>query len=364
MISAVPLMYLSLSSTCILFSVFTIISRKTLKFDDALADMGKFLFFAGITCFFYGIFHLPELSSFKAAISRYRIITNIFSSFVLAGIGKRYAAGRTWPLIFTLIKYFLFSLLFVTIADIIFGLKLLITENGQIISMTVLCRFIFMPLYLGGHFVVSVILHHAGRKYENGDRIMIKMLNLSILAIIPFNLLEFFHFLLNPEPFESTLWWFSIGILLQMVVTMRSVLVIQSMMTKYSSIRRTASSQADEDCGSNSLYQKIIRKMKEDGLFYDPDLSLESLAEELGESRHRISRIINRKSGHNFNLFLNSFRIEEMKMHLEKTDSSRSIIDIGYQAGFNSRTSMNRMFYHFCNMSPRQYQKNCQKNIK
>ena len=62
---------------------------------------------------------------------------------------------------------------------------------------------------------------------------------------------------------------------------------------------------------SRSLYEKLNAEIAESRLFLDSDLTLNSLAEKIGETRHRISEVINRESGENFYGYINGFRLEE-----------------------------------------------------
>jgi len=74
-------------------------------------------------------------------------------------------------------------------------------------------------------------------------------------------------------------------------------------------------------------------------------LSLNDLASRLDISRNRLSFIINKYSGLCFYDFVNKFRIEEVKKIMTNSGSEeKNILEIAYDAGFNSKATFNRIF--------------------
>jgi putative ABC transport system permease protein len=99
---------------------------------------------------------------------------------------------------------------------------------------------------------------------------------------------------------------------------------------------------------SGELWQKGIwlKKAMETGRYYqDPELSLTSLAETLGIHPHELSRIINLALKKNFTEFINEYRIREVTRKLKDPASDRlTLLGIALDAGFNSKTTFNRIF--------------------
>jgi len=93
--------------------------------------------------------------------------------------------------------------------------------------------------------------------------------------------------------------------------------------------------------------------------YLDPNLSLESVANEIGLSKSYLSRIINAELQTNFNDYVNSFRVAEAKnLLLNPQFSNYTLVSIGLEAGFNSKTTFNTVFKKQTGLTPSQYRKN------
>ncbi|MEP0263695.1 helix-turn-helix domain-containing protein [Dokdonia sp.] len=93
--------------------------------------------------------------------------------------------------------------------------------------------------------------------------------------------------------------------------------------------------------------------------YLDSNLSLETLADELQLSKSYLSRIINHELGTSFSEYINSLRVEEAKTHLRNPEFSRyTVVAIGLEAGFNSKTTFNNAFKKFTGLTPSQFRKN------
>jgi AraC-like DNA-binding protein len=55
---------------------------------------------------------------------------------------------------------------------------------------------------------------------------------------------------------------------------------------------------------------------------------------------------------------VNTYRVEEVKKRLASLqDKDKTILNIAFDAGFNTKTSFNRVFKKFTRMTPSQYRK-------
>lgn len=88
--------------------------------------------------------------------------------------------------------------------------------------------------------------------------------------------------------------------------------------------------------------------------YINPDLSLDELAKQIQVSRHDLSQAINQIGNINFFDLINGFRIEHAQSLL-KQDSNKSILEICYESGFNSRSAFNKAFKHHTGMTPSSY---------
>lgn len=103
-----------------------------------------------------------------------------------------------------------------------------------------------------------------------------------------------------------------------------------------------------------TLKENLLKTMEVEKLYKDEDLSLASLADELGLSSHQLSELINQEMGKNFSAFVNEYRIREACELLSKNKDS-SILDIAYEVGFRSKTSFHRAFQKEVGVPPSEY---------
>ena len=91
-------------------------------------------------------------------------------------------------------------------------------------------------------------------------------------------------------------------------------------------------------------------------IYQDESLSLHSLAERLDIPSHQLSWIINSKIGRSFFELLNSYRIEEVKKRLtDSRDKDKTILEIAYSSGFNTKSAFNKTFKILTGKTPRDY---------
>ncbi|MEM7185708.1 MAG: helix-turn-helix transcriptional regulator [Bacteroidota bacterium] len=102
----------------------------------------------------------------------------------------------------------------------------------------------------------------------------------------------------------------------------------------------------------NALEQFI----KGDRNFLNPDLSLEMTAQQLGLSSGHLSKVINTEMGMSFKDYLNNLRIEEAKLYLKDPEfSNYTLVAIGLEAGFNSKSAFNASFKKITGLTPSQF---------
>ncbi|MBV6644807.1 MAG: AraC family transcriptional regulator [Cyclobacteriaceae bacterium] len=105
-----------------------------------------------------------------------------------------------------------------------------------------------------------------------------------------------------------------------------------------------------------SLAMSIEQYMREVKPYLKWDLSLSSLAVELSIPERKLSETINHHFDKNFADYINAYRVEEAERLLtESATDKRSVLDIAYSCGFNSKTSFNRIFKSYTGKTPTQY---------
>jgi len=100
--------------------------------------------------------------------------------------------------------------------------------------------------------------------------------------------------------------------------------------------------------------EKLKKLLETDKIYRETRLNRASLSQKLEISEHYLSRIINHHFSKNFNDLINSYRIDEAK-ELLKLDTMQQITLIGFEVGFNSIASFNRVFKEKTGLSPTEY---------
>ena len=108
----------------------------------------------------------------------------------------------------------------------------------------------------------------------------------------------------------------------------------------------------------DEIASKLIMTMQNDKPYLNSNLSLPDLAEQNGVSAHNLSEVINTKLGKSFYDFINNYRVEEVKKMLNDAKYENfSILSIGFEAGFNSKTSFNTIFKKIAGKTPSEYKR-------
>lgn len=99
--------------------------------------------------------------------------------------------------------------------------------------------------------------------------------------------------------------------------------------------------------------------MTTDRPYQNPDLSLADLAAQLHVPPHHLSQVLNEQCQQNFFDFLNTYRIEEVKRQLQLPETAHlKLEEIGFAAGFNSKSAFNAAFKKHTQTTPSQFRKN------
>jgi AraC-like DNA-binding protein len=112
----------------------------------------------------------------------------------------------------------------------------------------------------------------------------------------------------------------------------------------------------------DQVIQNYITKMTDvmvvDKAYLNENLSLRDFALYLKSDPNLISFILNNHLNKNFHDFVNHYRVEEVKNKLNDHRCAHlSLLGIGLESGFNSKTTFNRVFKQMTGITPTEYQK-------
>lgn len=102
----------------------------------------------------------------------------------------------------------------------------------------------------------------------------------------------------------------------------------------------------------------LLHYMEAEKPYLDPNLSIKDISKNISIPSYFISQVINSRLKKNFFHFVNDYRIDESKQLLkDKKNTGRSILDILYDCGFNSKSTFNKAFKKATGMTPSQFKR-------
>lgn len=108
----------------------------------------------------------------------------------------------------------------------------------------------------------------------------------------------------------------------------------------------------DKSTKNDTIMQKTVDYIS---LNYKNNLTLSSLAKELGYNYHYLSKSFNKIFDISFNEFINSYRLDNAIILLNETDMT--ITEVAIESGFQSVRTFNVFFKSHIGVSPTQYKK-------
>ncbi|MEJ2054942.1 MAG: helix-turn-helix domain-containing protein [Calditrichaceae bacterium] len=113
---------------------------------------------------------------------------------------------------------------------------------------------------------------------------------------------------------------------------------------------------------SHSLQQEYISQLKEymetKRPHLDPDLTLMDLAEKISIPYRALSEVINNGLKQNYYDFINGYRIREsQKLLSENSSKFKTVLEVLYEVGYNSKSSFNAAFKKHTGMTPTEFKR-------
>jgi len=109
-----------------------------------------------------------------------------------------------------------------------------------------------------------------------------------------------------------------------------------------------------KDTEAQEKHMELLQLMKDKKPYLNSKLSLTALANHLDTSPNHLSQIINQFEEKNFNDFVNLYRVEEF-IHLASENKNYSLLALALEAGFNSKSTFNKLFKKYKGITPSQF---------
>ncbi len=104
------------------------------------------------------------------------------------------------------------------------------------------------------------------------------------------------------------------------------------------------------------LNQLVLHSMEVKHSYLNPELNINLLADEIGTSSHFLSQVINQFHQKKFTDFINTYRIKAAQYMIEKERQLKLEV-IGYECGFNTKTTFNTAFKKWTGCTPGEYRR-------
>jgi len=104
--------------------------------------------------------------------------------------------------------------------------------------------------------------------------------------------------------------------------------------------------------------EHVLTYIKENKPFLIRNLTLQDLANALNTPAYKLSELINNQLHKNFFTLINELRVEEAKKRIISPEHSHLTLSaIGFDSGFNSKSTFHELFKKYAGVTPSQYKK-------
>lgn len=119
------------------------------------------------------------------------------------------------------------------------------------------------------------------------------------------------------------------------------------------------------DLGATTIHKNLTELMLSAKVFKNPELTLVELAQILNLHPNSLSQVINSLEHKNFYDYINDHRVEEFKKIVGLPKNQKyTLLALALECGFNSKTTFNRNFKKSTGLSPSEYLKKMDVDIK
>ncbi len=209
--------------------------------------------------------------------------------------------------------------------------------------------------------------------FSNVERISLSWLNFVIWGFITYQLLVLLEYIIWSATQQSSPLLIALYIFAEIIFLIFICMIIykaldqpEIFLTKESLVKANPENNKikyEKNLLSEEIkeeYKKLLIKfMRTEKPYLDSTLCLDDIAQKISIPNHHLSQIINTSFKQNFFDFINTYRIEESKKLLsENDDHKKTILEVLYQSGFNSKSVFNSAFKKYTGITPTQFRRN------
>ena len=353
-----PAVYFTISTICIFFSTALIIAQRMLKIHPFFRLLGYYLLCSSIVSMPYALIRFPNLEEHSRELLIIQRLVSLIAGYplikMIKSIKQDILSKRAEIVIFSLLA----SLFLVGFVDLVGHFKWLFYDPPPVIHITPLFRFVYIPfsfIALGGSYILMFI---ASKSLTSENKKLIRILFIGLALLLPFEFKDLINLLIKADPFNEAVFVFNPAIIIVFIfifIFIIEFIRIHSRYAQYSTEKKKPDTETNSSEEDMELYRQIISLIERENLYKNPELTIDEIASKIDVNRNAVSRLINLHSGSNFKSLINKYRIDHMRELLENPDTNLTIKDMADMSGFNSKTSLNRIFLQYMGISPKEY---------
>ena len=130
----------------------------------------------------------------------------------------------------------------------------------------------------------------------------------------------------------------------------------RQILTSVSEVKENSRKPSQEDSGHELLMDKLLLYMDENKPYTNSRLTIKEVAKDLETTDTELSRLLNTRIDVNWNKFVNTYRVNEVKRCIKDGQLSRITLKaLSEKCGFGSKTTFYRAFKGIAGMTPLEY---------
>ncbi|RDY59425.1 AraC family transcriptional regulator [Flagellimonas nanhaiensis] len=192
---------------------------------------------------------------------------------------------------------------------------------------------------------------------DNPSKKWLKHLWVYLSIILLFGVgLELYRFIFSEKLPLTYLWTFSSIFIYWLVYKGMYQFKLSNDRYEIRTITKKEQSKSLSSNAKNSHFKNLLLLIEEEKIHHDPYLSREDVAQRLEISNGYLSQIIKENTSRSFSDLVNHHRIRDVKMMLkDPMFDNYSLLSIGLECGFNSKTSFYTNFKRETGLTPKEY---------
>ena len=210
---------------------------------------------------------------------------------------------------------------------------------------------LILDIYSISYVVAGLLLIRTYRKNLNQQQVDTQDVDLLWLKVMGYSqvviwLIAVAQWVLPIPGFDS--WFIYVAVALWMILVGYLSLMQQSV----PEVKPIQSNNKTDDSRFDEVKIKLDKLIHDEQIHLQPSLTIGQLAKKSGYPEYLISLFINRIHNMSFRDYINDLRITQAKTMLLDTENKRSILDIAYECGFNSKSTFNSAFKKITHQTP------------